>query len=756
MTRRCSNVTCDGRRTTAALPWLGILAALISVALVAFAGAGCGPNASGGGTTGDGGLGDGASGDDAVTVDASDPNSDDDGDGYTENQGDCNDSNPAVHPAQDEVCGDGLDNDCDGHTDGDQPDADGDGYGPCRGDCDDTNPNVHPGAEELDGNGVDDDCDGIIDGDFDGDGYTVADGDCNDHNPLLNPGIPENCYDGVDNDCDGYTDGDEPDADGDGYGPCQGDCDDTNPNVYPGAPEIAGNGIDDNCDFLVDEDIDGDGWTEANGDCDDTNPDVNPSVFETCGDNVDNNCDGVTDQNCLGPCEVADLTRSSVGCVYYAVDCNNDPAESYDTRVPFAVVVSNTDSTNTANVVVQTRSGGTWQTIQTAAVAPMSLHEFDLPDRHINYTGINQTGAYRVVADRPVIAYQFQPIDGVNSYTSDASLLLPTGVLDTYYYVVGWGAGYGRPQINIVATQDDTTVTITSSVSTDAGGGVAALSPGTPYTAPSLAEGDYLQIQASSSTSFTGTYITSNKPIVVFSAHTCANIPAMGCCCDHLEEQLFGLQTWGNTFVAARMPVRSHGAVEATIWQVFASENDTNVSFLAAPGVTGLPASPQTLQQGAVLTLTVSGTTAQPGDFVVTADKPILVMEYLSSSYNVSGASTAEAGDPAMTQMVPVEQFLDSYVVLVPSNWVYDYFILIAPKGATINMDGTPVPATGFIDITDGNTPAQWSVTRITAPDGIHVLDGDSPFGIVVLGYDAYDSYAYPGGLDQQVINPIN
>ena len=44
-----------------------------------------------------------------------DPNgSDDDGDGYTENQNDCNDKNAAVYPGADEICGDDIDQNCDG------------------------------------------------------------------------------------------------------------------------------------------------------------------------------------------------------------------------------------------------------------------------------------------------------------------------------------------------------------------------------------------------------------------------------------------------------------------------------------------------------------------------------------------------------------------------------------------------------------------------------------------------------------------
>ena len=41
-------------------------------------------------------------------------NIDDDGDGFTENQGDCNDGDADIHPNAIEVCGDGIDNGCSG------------------------------------------------------------------------------------------------------------------------------------------------------------------------------------------------------------------------------------------------------------------------------------------------------------------------------------------------------------------------------------------------------------------------------------------------------------------------------------------------------------------------------------------------------------------------------------------------------------------------------------------------------------------
>jgi len=43
------------------------------------------------------------------------------------------------------------------------PDGDNDGWTLCDGDCDDTNPDVHPGHKEICGNNIDDDCDGLVD-----------------------------------------------------------------------------------------------------------------------------------------------------------------------------------------------------------------------------------------------------------------------------------------------------------------------------------------------------------------------------------------------------------------------------------------------------------------------------------------------------------------------------------------------------------------------------------------------------------------
>lgn len=147
--------------------------------------------------------------------------------GMTLTPGDCDDINNAINPNADEVCDDGLDNNCDGSIDETTAidasmwflDMDGDGSGDPA--------NVTYSCDQPTG-------------------YVAIDDDCNDADGSIYPNAPEIC-DGIINACGGTLPTYEIDDDGDGYVECTidvsgwdgvtisggDDCDDGDALIFP-------------------------------------------------------------------------------------------------------------------------------------------------------------------------------------------------------------------------------------------------------------------------------------------------------------------------------------------------------------------------------------------------------------------------------------------------------------------------------------------------------------------------------------------
>lgn len=255
-----------------------------------------------------------------------------DGDGYestADGGSDCNDdtlTGSVINRGVSEVCGDGIDQDCDGS---DSPcDSDGDGIADGSDNCTST---ANADQTNTDGDSQGDACDD----DDDNDGYVDA-SDCQPTNGGINPSVTEICGDGTDQNCDGVdpscdsdgdglsdseeatlgTDPNNNDSDGDGltdyeevitYGSDPNDTDTDNDSLSDYMetqmgtdPTVYTDIVTPILNLLFADDDDGDGYDaidDGGNDCNDSDATIYVGATETC-DGMDNNCDDAIDPDC--------------------------------------------------------------------------------------------------------------------------------------------------------------------------------------------------------------------------------------------------------------------------------------------------------------------------------------------------------------------------------------------------------------------------------------------------------------------------
>ncbi len=542
----------------------------------------------------------------------------------------------------------------------------------------------------------------------------------------------------------------------------------------------------------------------ADGNCFNCYPDqrrcTSAGVVETCSlqgnwaATRDCPTEGLSCMNgsCVSPCTNDPKAKSNSGCDYWAVDLDNHINAQ---NGPYAVIVSNLHTTRaTVTITKKDNMGLQPAEVVKRDVEPGALSIFNLDNRNMGSSGVFWT-AYRIESTVPIVAYQFNPLENIDVFSNDASLLIPANTFGREYFVMsrlqfeGGGPTPGttipyRGFVSVAAAAAQTTVTVVPSTRTQAGNSMQTMQAGQSYTY-ALEPYQVLNIKSDlDKGDLTGTLITSDKPVAVFGGHEAA-LSAQACCADHLEHQLFPVATWGTTYIAARSYPRQ---LEQDYWRIIASQNGTTVTF--DPAI----AQPRTLNRGQFFEIQSSA------DFVITADKPISVGQLLASSGEVvnppafsdcsspSGChpgysceiydafsnlgyclppscslnnpatcpsghvctifdgfpTCMTVGDPTLIMIPPSKQYRNDYVFLTPNKYAQDYITIVAPSDASVTLDGTLVPAQNFTTISGG----LWKVSRMAVSDGVHRIVANKPVGVVVYGYDRDVSYGYAGGLN--------
>jgi len=446
---------------------------------------------------------------------------------------------------------------------------------------------------------------------------------------------------------------------------------------------------------------------------------------------------------CVGACDSDIKLNTYLGCSYYSVDLDNIEGGMAE---PVGVVVSAPEDGLAAEITVT--SSATGLTLSSAdlggaplLVEPGELQVYMLPTGNdVDGSGLTKL-SFRIDATTPVTVHQFNPLQGANIFTNDASLLLPGHSGGTEYLIMSWKLRTWietlRGFATVVATQPGTTtVQVKTSAPVVAGPGVGQMSKGATQGFV-LQQGEVLNLEVDGveGDDLTGTLITADKKISVFGGHECANIQVAYERCDHIEQQLYPLQAWGDRYVGDPFYPRNGAHVDT--WRILGGEAD--VSIQLDPPVAG----PFVLGKGQF----VEFDTQVPFEAVGTGK--FLVGHYLQScNYPGHTVTCSDAvgplgiGDPAFTLGVPVGQYLDEYVLLTPEGYEENYINFVFDAGAAITLDGAPLSGA---EVPVGN--AGMRLIQEPVGPGVHTVVADGPVGLTAYGYGCHVSYAYPGGL---------
>ena len=501
---------------------------------------------------------------------------------------------------------------------------------------------------------------------------------------------------------------------------------------------------------------------------------------------------------CTSPCDDAAASNSYIGCEYWPVTTLNSQVNRDFSP---AVVISNPQSSPAMITVTGPGGFNQMRTVAAGAAETVELPWVDALKGTIGEeaSALVTGGAYRVQSTLPVTVYQFNPLEyrlardcsdespldpgfGDNacfSFSNDASLLLPTHVMTGNYIAMAWPSmlnqitqdGIFGPMTSLAGSPGFITIVgvsatpVTVNVSyrgrVVAGSGVSAGTPGSNGSF-TLNQGDVVQLVGDIPTTctvgdtdvsgtatveycnvggdydLTGTEIRATGPIQVLSGHNCTFVPYNRWACDHLEEAMFPLETWGTeTIVSASQPLRS----EPNVIRIMSGADGNTLSFDPMPA----GASSMTLNRGQVAEFEASESFRVSGTAALMVTQALVGQDYAG----ISTAGDMGEGDPAFSLGIPTEQFRTSYSFLAPTTYTRSYVNVTAPTGATVTLDGSPV--SGFTAV--GGTG--FSVGRVMITGGQHNISSDQPFGIVVYGFGSYTSYMYPGGLDFEEINPL-
>jgi hypothetical protein len=158
---------------------------------------------------------------------------------------------------------------------------------------------------------------------------------------------------------------------------------------------------------------------------------------------------------------------------------------------PFAIVVSNPQAVPVEVTVAAPDGMAITQQVAAGQVKAIVPQQEGIADLSLDGTG-QAKRAYKLTSTQPIVAYQFNPLDNVEVFSNDASLLIPRPAFGEDYYAITWptlGRRQGIPSahdyhgyVTVVAWQDNTRIEVTPTAAVLASATQPAIPANTPAT----------------------------------------------------------------------------------------------------------------------------------------------------------------------------------------------------------------------------------------------------------------------------------
>lgn len=318
-----------------------------------------------------------------------------------------------------------------------------------------------------------------------------------------------------------------------------------------------------------------------------------------------------------------------------------------------------------------------------------------------------------------------------NGYGSVGSTThIPLHKLSNKYVVVSSKPTTNRnSQLAMSAIEDSTTVSVTFKMKRN----MPLVIDGNTYY-----NGDVFNIslnrfqtyQIEHETDLTGTLVESSSPIAVFSGNNCNELENIGAC-DHLIEQLPPTDSVDSTYI---VPPNMNN--RDTLIRITAIEN-AKITYMIGH-VT------QTLFLHQFDSFDTKITSNQV--CFIESERPVLVTAF------GLGSNTPPLGDPSMTIVPGIYQYLDYYKIVVPLGYDYNYVSIMIRESSkdVFRVNGTAIEESDIVfeeNISIRNITYNVRSIHVRVAEGeltASTMNGDR-FGLIFAGVTYYEAYGFSG-----------